>query len=207
VLKNILRTWLCANRNSTNNLPELFYTEDDKSVIDYFKDIFENKLKLYHYCESQLSRIAFANSIFIAALAVLIGSNNGMKLTIYTVILFIPFVVSLGITIWSAIPKILTNKKLYLDAPIDHRSVYGIAKFKCVGNLGDHGAEKYRTYIASLNIEKIYEELTTQIYKMNDTIIRDYRYIKAAVICSIIGLIVFLGYLLFVFGNTCKLVC
>jgi len=176
---------------STNSLPKLYSEEYTKDMISYFKDIFEDKLKLYHYCEYQLNRIAFANSIFIAALAVLISSDQ-IKLNLWTVLLFIPFIVSLGITLLFAIPKFFLPWKKYKST--DHRSVYGIKNLK----------EKYNEYISVLIPQKIYDELITQIYNMNDTIIRDYKGITTAVIFGIIGLLAFICYLFFNFAVSIK---
>jgi len=175
----------CVN---TNDLPKL-YSSEDKETIDYLKSLFEDKLKLYHYCEYQLNRIAFANSIFIAALAVLIDGNNDINLNIWTVMLFLPFIVSLSITLWSAIPKFFMPwKKEYKGTTVDHRSIYGIKNFK--------GIEEYKEYISALTPQKTYDEIITQIYKMNDTIIYDYKKITVAVICGLIGLLGFICYLL-----------
>jgi len=174
-----------------NNMPRLYYSKD-KETIDYFKDLFEDKLKIYHYCEYQLNRIAFANSIFIAALAVLIGGNNNMGLDTWTVILFIPFIVSLGITLWCAIPKFLKPwNEAYKSTETDHRSIYGIKNFKKI--------EDYKKYLSELAPQKTYDEIIAQIYKMNDTIIYDYKGITAAVASGLFGLVVFICYLLFCF--------
>jgi len=69
----------------------------------------------------------------------------------------------------------------------DHRSIYGIAKFK--------DANAYKEYISDLNPKKVYDELITQIYTMNGTIFRDYIGIKLAVVSDLFGLILFVIYL------------
>lgn len=186
----------------TNDLPKI-YSLDEKGTIDYVKDIFEDKLKLYHYCECQLSRVAFANSIFITAIAVLVaGDNSKVGLNIYTIILLFFFTLSLGITLWCALPKFFRHTPNYKNP--DHRSLYGIDKFKNV--------KEYKKYISELAKGKIaektiYDEIIIQIYNMNDTIISDYRWIKIAVIFDFIGLSLFMLYIIFKFSGICKLIC
>jgi len=181
---------------NTNDFPN-FLSPENKDSINYFRNLFGDKLQLYQYCESQLSRIAFANSIFIAAIAMIVSS--GMQLdvckvllyTLYvcTVLIFVPFVVSLRITLCCAIPKFFRRRLSYGKA--DHSSIYGIIKFKNV--------EDYKNYISKLTANDIYNEIITQIYNMNDTIIRDYKEIEKAVKWDRIGLISFMVYLIFKF--------
>ena len=196
---------------NTNDLPS-FFSPKDQETISYFRNLFGDKLKLYQYCESQLSRVAFANSIFIAAIAVIISGSsipassipsNGCTIPIllyilyfFTVLVFIPFVVSLCITLRSAIPNFFGRRLSYGKA--DHSSIYGIQKFK--------NAEDYKSHISKLTTEDAYNEIIAQIYNMNDTIIHDYKKIDKAVRCDIIGLVFFMCYLIFKFGLMSKLI-
>ncbi|MCL2063950.1 MAG: hypothetical protein FWG98_06220 [Candidatus Cloacimonetes bacterium] len=161
-------------------IPKLFTLNHHKETIDYFKGILSYKFKLYNYCEQQLNRLAFVNSIFIAAMAVLIN-NNVLELNIYTIIVFLPFLVSLGITLINTIPKFMTNG---IDRGVsDHRTIYGIDR---ITNIHD-----YKEYILKLKPEKIYDELIHQIYRINSTIVQDYKAIKLAVIFDLVGLLFF----------------
>ena len=174
---------------STNVLPKLYSSKEDKETIDYFNDIFEAKLNLYHYCECQLNRIAFTNSIFIAAIAVLASGTS------VCVLLFaLPFIVSISITLLCAIPRFLLswlpwNWKHYKDE--DHRTVYGIKNLGRGAKNRDEKVKKYKKYISDLTSEKtsekIYDEIIAQILNINDTIIRDYKGITFAVIFDVLG--------------------
>jgi hypothetical protein len=163
-----------------------FYLQEGvKENINYFRDLFKEKLDLYHYCESQLSRVAFANSIFIAAIAVL-NKKKKIVYNTYTVMLFFPFLVSLIITLFFTIPKFFMPCKKYKVK--DHRSIYGIK------NLGK--IEDYKKHISELTPEKTCDEIIAQIHNMNDTIILDYKGITIAVILDIIGMIAFIVFLI-----------
>ena len=181
----------CSNINKVDNIsqnnPHISQVD-----IDYLKSIFEDKLRLYAYCEQQLNRLAFVNSIFIAAIAVLID-NNIIKLNVFTLIVFLPFLVSLTFTLWSTLPKFITHG--INRGEVDHRSVYGISKF-C--NIHD-----YKKYVSDITPQITFDEIVAQIYRINSTIVRDYMTIRIAVLCDFLGLVLFLKLLCITIWGSC----
>jgi len=135
---------LCIETSGSNNSLKPHFSEDDLKTIDYFKNIYEDRLKLYHYCECQLSRVAFANSIFIAALALLINKEM-IENKYWASALFFPFLLSLAITLLFTIPKFFMPWKKYEG--VDHRSIYGVENLKKM-------KKDYKEYISELTPKK-----------------------------------------------------
>ncbi|MDR3012462.1 MAG: hypothetical protein LBU70_04550 [Chitinispirillales bacterium] len=196
-------------KESHGDSPSLFKF-GDKNTIDYLKDLFGEKLRLYDSCKNQASILAAVNAVFIGALALLINNGGSITHNMLAIISFSIFLVSLGMTIWYTMPKFISYNfgvpvflkpifivldfitPKYLKPKVnykktDHRSVYGIDKFESV--------EDYKNCITSLTPKKTCDELVAQIYNMNDTICINYRAIRIAVAFDLVGLVVFMVFL------------
>ena len=169
--------------------------------INYLKSLAEKKTGVYEFLQSRVSVLITVSSIFLGAFAVIIDIReitdqalSGISFDTLTMFLVpIPFLVCLFITLFFISPTrvFAPNKKqleilLYNDK--HHRSVAGINK--CTSK------DEYREYIFGLSISQISEELIAQIYVVNKIIWNMQKSIKIAEIFCIVGMIIFVFYLI-----------
>lgn len=173
------------------------FFDDKEKKLEYLEGLVSKQLDLYDWCEEKVSTLATIDAILLGGATILIDKVKivsevcNIKVMaingIMTVILTVPFFISLAIALWHIRPKMGTAST---NAPRpNHRSSNGIRQFKT--------HEEYKMHLESLSVDIICEDLSKQIYGMNKNIWKNQKSIKNAVFWDLIGLVGFLLIILY----------
>lgn len=166
------------------------YLGDTEKKIEYLESIVSKQLDLYNWCEEKVSTLATIDSILLGAATlfldkiIIIEDNitqfNFLMNIIFSVGLLFPLFISLTIALWHIRPKM--GKASNSGRP-NHRSSNGIRHFE--------NAAAYGRLFDRISDKDLCEDLSRQIYGMNNNIWKNQQSIKLAVIFDIIGLLDF----------------
>lgn len=173
------------------SVPKKNIIDDPKERMYYLENLVSKQLDLYGWCEEKVSTLATIDSILIGAAIIFaekvisIDTNTNCYEKIINVIIItlvlLPLFVSLCIALWHIRPKM--GKASNTGTP-NHRSSNGIRHFE--------NSKIYKKTILSLTDDRICDDLTKQIYGMNNNIWKNQQSIKIAVFFDLIGVIGFL---------------
>lgn len=174
---------------NTSNLEDLL--KDDTNKIHYLESLVTKQLDLYNWCEEKVSTLATIDSILLGAAILFIEKvmNIGASATccdkiiniLIILLVLIPLFFSLAIALWHIRPKM--GNASNTGRP-NHRSSNGIRHFM--------NATHYGESFGKLTNDEIIEDLTKQIYGMNNNIWKNQQSIKTAVLLDVIGLFGFI---------------
>lgn len=187
-------TVMAGNQNNSTPQnqapPRGHFAVATEAKIDYLESIVEKQLNLYNWCEEKVSTLATLDSILLAVATLFIGKTTFFDPNVYTygqiynaaivTVLILPLFISLAIALWHIRPKM--GKASNTGRP-NHRSSNGIRHFQ------DKAA--YRNHLSSMTAEEICEDLTNQIYGMNNNIWKNQQSIKIAVYFDLVSLLGF----------------
>lgn len=166
------------------------YLGDTEKKIEYLESIVSKQLDLYNWCEEKVSTLATIDSILLGAATLFldkiiikednISHFNFIMNVIFSVGLLLPLFISLTIALWHIRPKM--GKASNSGRP-NHRSSNGIRHFE--------NAATYGRLFDRISDKDLCEDLSRQIYGMNNNIWKNQQSIKLAVIFDIIGLLDF----------------
>lgn len=160
-----------------------FSSLDFSQKTAYLENLVTKQLDLYSWCEEKVSTLATIDSILLGAATIFIDhfvDVNEVNRTISIILILLvllPLFISLSIALWHIRPKM--GRASNYGRP-NHRSSNGIRHYK--------DADEYRKIILNLSEEELYEDLTRQIYGMNQNIWKNQQSIKSAVFCDLIGI-------------------
>jgi hypothetical protein len=176
-------------------LNEPYFAKNSNERLDYLLSLVSKQYEVYGVCESKVNALITISAIFIGATVIFIDKGTIISQAFNIVMILVallPFLISLGITIWYVGPEKSVNpkwRKVAQDGFFpNHRAVSGIIRFKSV--------EKYNEYLSKLTKEDICDQIISQIYVTNDIIWHIQKVIKVAAVFNIIGLLGFITILI-----------
>ncbi len=183
-----------TDNNTDTTIGRFSNASDEK--IQYLENIVGKQLALYNWCEEKVSTLATIDSILLAAATLFIDKMNFFSKggTIQTkilntgiiVLMLLPLFVSLAIALWHIRPKM--GHASNTGKP-NHRSSNGIRHFPDKKAYGDH--------LSKMTTTEICEDLSNQIYGMNNNIWTNQKSIKKAVFLDLISLFGFFAVMVY----------
>lgn len=174
-----------AKKDKKTKAGKFSIPSDEK--IQYLENIVGKQLDLYNWCEEKVSTLATLDSILLAAATLFIDKIDFFKAegtiqariinTGIVIIILLPLFISLAIALWHIRPKM--GNASNTGRP-NHRSSNGIRHFQ------DKAA--YANHLSNMTPEEICEDLSNQIYGMNNNIWVNQKSIKKAVLFDLISL-------------------
>ncbi len=165
------------------------YLEDTETKIEYLESLVTKQLDLYNWCEEKVSTLATIDSVLLGAATIFIDkliSFDGNTCWVRWIInislavgILLPLFISMTIALSHIRPKMGNASN---SGRPNHRSANGIRHFT---------KEQYRQVFDEISDEELCEDLSRQIYGMNNNIWKNQKSIKWAVNCDIVGLVVF----------------
>lgn len=171
---------------------EVFSDWSREKRVSYLNRILDKQFELYSWCETKVATLTTMDSILIGASLIFIDGmieNNAEKTLQYLIIslvVLVPFLISLTIALWHIRPKMGTVSN---NGRPNHRTSNGIRHSK--------DSNAYRKMLDELTDDELFEDLTRQIYGMNQNIWKNQKSIKCAVAFDMVGLLAFLAMIIY----------